>query len=79
MKDKRIESFTRFKASVYMNYYVQYIEGLYLYRFRAKSPTELTTLGIVDRIRPTGARRMELSMGGAHAHPLHLCAVRRRV
>jgi hypothetical protein len=32
MKDKRIDSFARFEASLYMNYYVLYMEELYLYR-----------------------------------------------
>jgi len=61
-----------------MIYYVLYIEGLYLYRFQATYPTE-PTLEYVDRIHPTGAQRVELSMGGAHVRYLHLCAVRRRV
>ena len=78
MKDKRIDSFTRFKAFMYMNYYVLYIEELYLYSFQAKYPTE-PRLENVDRFRPAGARRVELSMGGVHARYLHLCAVRRQV
>jgi hypothetical protein len=32
MKDRRIASFARFEASLYMNYYVLYMEELYLYR-----------------------------------------------
>jgi len=44
MKDKRIDSFARFEASLYMNYYVLYMEELYLYRHLSRYIHELMTL-----------------------------------